>query len=98
MDVKLSFAALAAEFADVWNDAQNPGTVQSALIDMALLSHCDDLVVTMASSFGYVAAAWGASPQSTWCMGSTPARRTHTGTGEQPLASPCITHALYKVP
>ena len=59
MDVKLSFAALAAEFADVWNDAQNPGTVQSALIDMALLSHCEDLVVTMASSFGYVAAAWG---------------------------------------
>ncbi|CAK0786745.1 hypothetical protein CVIRNUC_009959 [Coccomyxa viridis] len=50
------------EFADVWNDAQNPGTVQSALIDMALLSHCDDLVVTMASSFGYVAAAWGGFP------------------------------------
>ena len=45
-------------FADVWNDAENPGTVTSALIDMALLSHCDDIVLTMASSFGYVAAAW----------------------------------------
>lgn len=50
---------LPAEFADVWNEAENPGTVQTALIDMALLSHCNDLVVTMASSFGYVAAAWG---------------------------------------
>ena len=44
--------------ADVWNEAENPGTVTSALIDMALLSHCDDMIVTMASSFGYVAAAW----------------------------------------
>lgn len=39
--------------------AVNPGTVHSALVDMALLSRCDDLVVTLASSFGWVAAAWG---------------------------------------
>lgn len=28
-------------------------------MDMALMSHCNDLVMTVASSFGYVAAAWG---------------------------------------
>lgn len=39
--------------------AQNPGTLESALVDMALMSRCDDLVMTVASSFGYVAAAWG---------------------------------------
>jgi len=57
--IRTKTAHAAAEFADVWNEAENPGTVHSALVDMALLSQCDDLVVTMASSFGYVAAAWG---------------------------------------
>lgn len=41
------------------NPIGNPGSLESALIDMALLSHCDDIVTTFASSFGYVAAAWG---------------------------------------
>lgn len=43
----------------VVNAADNPGTLESALQDMALMSHCNDLVMTVASSFGYVAAAWG---------------------------------------
>ncbi|CAL8469681.1 g9222 [Coccomyxa elongata] len=43
----------------VENPAQNKGTLESALQDMALMSHCNDLVMTLASSFGYVAAAWG---------------------------------------
>lgn len=41
------------------NPSRNPGTLESALIDMALLSRCDEIVTTFASSFGYVAAAWG---------------------------------------
>lgn len=39
--------------------AGNPGTEESAVLDMRLLSMTDALVVTSASSFGYVAAAWG---------------------------------------
>jgi hypothetical protein len=39
--------------------ANNPGTPESGLIDMRLLSECDELVVTVASSYGSVAAAWG---------------------------------------
>jgi len=39
--------------------AANPGTMESALMDMVLLSRCNDIVMTVASSFGYVAAAWG---------------------------------------
>ncbi|CAG8821481.1 436_t:CDS:1, partial [Cetraspora pellucida] len=44
-------------------DAQNPhnsntGTEIGALIDMKLLSLCDDLVITYASSFGFTAAGW----------------------------------------
>jgi xyloglucan fucosyltransferase len=38
---------------------QNPGSLESGLVDMVLLSLCDDLVVTFASSFGAIAAAWG---------------------------------------
>ena len=38
---------------------RNPSTPESALIDMRLLSECDDLVITVASSYGTVAAAWG---------------------------------------
>ena len=53
-------------------------------MDMALLSHCDDMVVTMASSFGYVALPGPGMRQSTWCMESTPVPTTHTGTGEPP--------------
>ncbi|CAL8465691.1 g5227 [Coccomyxa elongata] len=41
------------------NPIGNPGSLESALLDMALLSQCDDIVTTFASSFGYVAAAWG---------------------------------------
>ncbi|KAF0429383.1 galactoside 2-alpha-L-fucosyltransferase-like isoform X1 [Gigaspora margarita] len=36
----------------------NPGTEISALIDMKILSFCDDLVLTFGSTFGYVAAGW----------------------------------------
>jgi len=36
----------------------NPGTETNALIDMKLLSLCDDLVITYGSSFGFVAAGW----------------------------------------
>ena len=39
--------------------ANNPGTPESGLIDMRLLSNCDELVITVASSYGSVAAAWG---------------------------------------
>ncbi|CAG8789414.1 11661_t:CDS:2, partial [Racocetra fulgida] len=44
-------------------DAQNPfnsntGSEVGALIDMKLLGLCDDLVITYASSFGFVAAGW----------------------------------------
>ena len=39
----------------------NPGTKESALVDLALLARCDDHVTTLASSFGYVAAAWAGS-------------------------------------
>ena len=37
----------------------NPSTPESALIDMRLLSECSELVITVASSYGSVAAAWG---------------------------------------
>ncbi|CAG8812587.1 15760_t:CDS:1, partial [Racocetra persica] len=37
---------------------RNPGTEISALIDMKILSFCDDLVLTFGSTFGYVAAGW----------------------------------------
>ena len=50
---------LEAEVARTQTSAANPGTLESALIDMALLSRCNDMVMTGASSFGYVAAAWG---------------------------------------
>ena len=39
--------------------AGNPGSEESAVLDMRLLSMTDALIVTSASSFGYVAAAWG---------------------------------------
>ena len=39
--------------------AQNPGSLASGLIDIALLSLCDDIVMTHGSSFGWIAAAWG---------------------------------------
>ncbi|CAG8553209.1 34133_t:CDS:2, partial [Racocetra persica] len=44
-------------------DAPNPfnsntGTEVGALIDMKLLSLCDDLVITYGSSFGFTAAGW----------------------------------------
>ncbi|CAG8555195.1 10853_t:CDS:1, partial [Gigaspora margarita] len=36
----------------------NPGTEAGALIDLKLLGLCDDLVITYASSFGFLAAGW----------------------------------------
>ncbi len=40
----------------------NPGTPESALIDMRLLSECNELVVTVGSSYGSVASGWGGIP------------------------------------
>ena len=40
-------------------DEYNPGTPESGLIDMRLLAECDELVTTVASSYGSTAAAWG---------------------------------------
>ena len=37
----------------------NPGTLETGLMDLALLSQCDDIIMTITSSFGYVAGAWG---------------------------------------
>jgi len=37
----------------------NPGTPESALIDMRLLSECNELVVTVGSSYGSIAAGIG---------------------------------------
>ena len=45
----------AAELPAEMNEAANPGTMEAALLDLALLSTCDDMVVTVASSFGWVA-------------------------------------------
>lgn len=47
----MNFAELPAEM----NEAANPGSMEAALLDLALLSTCDDMVVTVASSFGWVA-------------------------------------------
>ena len=44
-----------AELPAEMNEAANPGTMEAALLDLALLSTCDDMVVTVASSFGWVA-------------------------------------------
>jgi len=33
--------------------------MEGAVIDLSLLSLCDDILLTATSSFGYVAAAWG---------------------------------------
>lgn len=45
--------------AETLTAANNPGSEESALLDMRLLSMTDALIITSASSFGYVAAAWG---------------------------------------
>lgn len=37
----------------------NPGTPESALIDMRLLSECNELVVTVGSSYGSIASGIG---------------------------------------
>lgn len=36
----------------------NPGTEANAIVDMKILSFCDDLVITYGSSFGFIAAGW----------------------------------------
>ncbi|CAG8571546.1 25585_t:CDS:1 [Dentiscutata erythropus] len=38
--------------------SKNPGSEVGALIDMKLLSLCDDMVITYASTFGFTAAGW----------------------------------------
>ncbi len=40
-------------------ESANPGTLEDALIDMRLLSMCNEIIVTYGSSFGSTAAAWG---------------------------------------
>ena len=45
----------AAELPAEMNEAANPRSMEAALLDLALLSTCDDMVVTVASSFGWVA-------------------------------------------
>ena len=40
----------------------NPGTPESALIDMRLLSECNELVVTVGSSYGSISAGIGGIP------------------------------------
>ena len=37
----------------------NSGRLETDLMDLALLSQCNDLVMTVTSSTGYIAAAWG---------------------------------------
>ena len=39
-----------------WNG--NPGSPESALLDWKLLTECDDLLITVGSSFGQIAAAY----------------------------------------
>lgn len=51
--------AVSTTFGGNYTPSGNPGTLESGLIDMALLSQCDDIIMTIASSFGYIAAAWG---------------------------------------
>lgn len=43
----------------ILTEAGDPGTHEAAVVDMKLLSLCDDLIITSASSFGSVAAGWG---------------------------------------
>jgi hypothetical protein len=37
----------------------NPGTINDAIVDIRLLSLCDEIITTYGSSFGSMAAAWG---------------------------------------
>ncbi|BDA47125.1 probable galactoside 2-alpha-L-fucosyltransferase [Coccomyxa sp. Obi] len=37
----------------------NPGTLETGLMDLALLAQCDDIIMTITSSYGYIAGAWG---------------------------------------
>jgi xyloglucan fucosyltransferase len=39
--------------------AGNPGTEHSAVVDMLLLSQCDELLVTYESSYGWIAHGFG---------------------------------------
>ena len=41
------------------NCKQLVGSIRSGLIDMMLLSECDEIVMTGSSTFGSVAAGWG---------------------------------------
>ena len=49
----------ASNFGSHATGAGNPGTEFSAAIDLNLLRHCQDLIITAGSSFGYVAAGLG---------------------------------------
>ncbi|CAG8833633.1 36112_t:CDS:2, partial [Gigaspora margarita] len=45
-------------FNPIMQEDENPGTEAGALIDLKILGLCDDLVITYASSFGFLAAGW----------------------------------------
>ena len=55
MTVQIQYIVIAADIPAQMNEAANPGTMESALLDLVILSTCDDMVVTVASSFGWVA-------------------------------------------
>jgi hypothetical protein len=38
---------------------KNPGRVVDGVVDMKLLSMCDEILITYGSSFGQISAAWG---------------------------------------
>lgn len=73
--------------------AHNPGSEEAALLDLALLAGCDELVVTAASSFGSVASALGGVAP--WYVVAAPqgsgGRRGASGT--HPLAPPAYFRA-----
>jgi hypothetical protein len=76
----------------------NPGTIDDALIDMALLSMCSEIVTTYGSSFGGVAAGMGGllpnfmlpGPELEW-QGWGAARRGFFFRGT--TSEPCFHHA-----
>ena len=55
MTFKIQYTVYVADTPAQMNEAANPGTLESALMDLVILSTCDDMVVTVASSFGWVA-------------------------------------------
>lgn len=61
-----------------WNG--NPGSPESALLDWKLLTECDDLLITVGSSFGQIAAAYsGAARNPKSCPPFVPLATCHLG-------------------